>query len=462
MKKIFYLASIFALSVFASCGGDDDNNTVVESTAKNNEFTVAFVDDSGDGTPTYVQSFDDLTTGVIDWNGAGFTMPATRSVYLYSINDGKNLVAYDYNGTGNATKYSIDGGVSYSALGAVATSDKMGTTVSGRRFSVVNDNFGTAHYAKAEDQVDDNNIYLGTKSYFDVLSVDLTTMTHNNQYIHLSAIPDVLEVNKSDSRKADDVAGKNAPYVWRVHYPIIHGNYIYYGIARDRRESVGVNEPNWHAPAGMLRVTWPLPTQAEIDANPEKHVVMFESNVATIGGDTYGYRTSPMHIFNNKVYQVCMNDTHILRFDDNGYDNSWSIKLAEAISAFDPNALSNGANTYVTGHGWWLADAEKGIGYVAYEDKDAYNADTTNEFWGIARVDLVNKTVIPLELPKGLDLWQYQSIRVKDGKVYMAMAPKGKDGNIYVFDVANSTNGKPEAVGATLKCYADMFYAGVY
>ncbi|GIZ14504.1 hypothetical protein [Capnocytophaga catalasegens] len=99
--------------------------------------------------------------------------------------------------------------------------------------------------------------------------------------------------------------------------------------------------------------------------------------------------------------------------------------------------------------------------YQQVEDKDS-SWESENKYWGVARVDLKNKTAIKMNLPENLWLASNQNMKLgKDGKLYAAIAPLNANGNIYIFDPKRAdANGFTK--GATLKIVGDAFYLGVF
>ena len=78
-------------------------------------------------------------------------------------------------------------------------------------------------------------------------------------------------------------------------------------------------------------------------------------------------------------------------------------------------------------------------GYVPFYDADL-GIDSGVASWGVARIDLYNKTAVRLNLPGNLWLQQYQSgVLGDDGLFYMAIAPLGGEGHIYKFDPKSSS-----------------------
>jgi len=69
--------------------------------------------------------------------------------------------------------------------------------------------------------------------------------------------------------------------------------------------------------------------------------------------------------------------------------------------------------------------------------------------------------VIDLNVPDDLWLTQYQNAPVRDGKLYIALSPVGKDGHVYIFDVDSES--KEGTRGATITgTGADQYFIGIY
>ena len=71
------------------------------------------------------------------------------------------------------------------------------------------------------------------------------------------------------------------------------------------------------------------------------------------------------------------------------------------------------------------------------------------------------KSVIKMNVPDKLYLFQYQYAKVLDGKVYMALCPVGGEGNIYIFD-SSKADANGFEVGSKLKTGAGASYIGVF
>ena len=148
-------------------------------------------------------------------------------------------------------------------------------------------------------------------------------------------------------------------------------------------------------------------------------------------------------------------ELNIVKIKNGQYDNSFKFSVSGLLKR---QAASNG---------WFYAG--NGIGYVPYEKVgdeqvqigvNPQGQPTYSAAWGLARVDLNNNTIVNLNTPAGLWLTQYQNSVVRDGKFYIALAPVGVQGNIYIYDV-NST--RPNGtLGAKVTAGADQYYIGIF
>lgn len=107
--------------------------------------------------------------------------------------------------------------------------------------------------------------------------------------------------------------------------------------------------------------------------------------------------------------------------------------------------------------GWFYVG--NGIGYLPYLKADL--GAKADPYWGVARIDLKNKTVVDLNVPDNLWLQQYQYSVVRNGIFYMALSPVGGEGHIYKFDI-NSTDPNGFEKGASIKTGADAYYIGIF
>ncbi|MGL4584323.1 MAG: hypothetical protein ACRCVU_15245, partial [Flavobacterium sp.] len=177
-----------------------------------------------------------------------------------------------------------------------------------------------------------------------------------------------------------------------------------------------------------------------------------------VSGSNNGYRTPTQHIDEKgNILQMVSNgkDLNIVKLVNGKYDTSFKYDVSQLLGR---SAQSNG---------WFYAG--NGIGYIPYEKVgdeqvqsgvDPQGNPTYSAPWGLARIDLNNNTIVNLEVPGKLWLRDYQNSVIRDGKFYIALAPVGGKGNVYVFDV-NSTNAKG-TLGASITAGADQYYIGIF
>ncbi|MEQ8881169.1 MAG: hypothetical protein RLQ12_16110, partial [Cyclobacteriaceae bacterium] len=163
-------------------------------------------------------------------------------------------------------------------------------------------------------------------------------------------------------------------------------------------------------------------------------------------GDCSGYRSNVNHLAEDgRIYQATQRDpngSHILRItSDNEYDNTYKLSLDETLGLED---------VYI--EAWKYVN--NGIGYALIR-----HGESDQSY--VARLDLTNETAsLVNEIPDDTDLsfHQYQGFLVSGNDLLIAVAPIGKDGNIYVL---HSQTGEV-TVGATLKNKAGNHYIGVF
>src|SRR5690606_4171897 len=134
------------------------------------------------------------------------------------------------------------------------------------------------------------------------------------------------------------------------------------------------------------------------------------------------------------------------KISNGSYDETYVFNISEKLGI---PAQTNG---------WFCVG--NGIGYVPDCNSALGGADSYT--WGVARVDIYNKTVTTMELPGNPRLQQYQYAVVYDGKFIMSLSPIGAEGNIYIFD-PKSTSPTGYTKGAIIQSTgAENYHIGVY
>ena len=170
-------------------------------------------------------------------------------------------------------------------------------------------------------------------------------------------------------------------------------------------------------------------------------------------GSTNGYRSAMQYVgTDGHVYQATIGEgidgggSKILRISaaTDDYDQSYVFSLDQALG--------------VTGshiEAWKYAG--NGIGFVVYS---LVNSEGDRVGGHIARINLNDKTATKYTLPNEANLRfnQIQNIGIVDDEVFVAVAPVGQAGNIYVFNVQSGEM----SVGAKLVNKPGNQYIGVY
>ncbi len=422
-KNIFSLFLATSILGLLSCDDQIDDKQNANEDGKAYYHVVMAIGEGGDD-GTLTQAIPDLTKGTISFDGYGFEVPSTRTARVYASNDGKFLYNLNYGG-GTVAKFSVEGGQSYTKINETNVQYAIGTTHP--RWTKVDDDAALLHNVITEHKYTDatgtNYSYTAATAY--LVSIDLENKMAMGA-VERFEIP----------RTAEDSA-KNL-HVWRIDAPVVKNGKAFYGVAKRKYNPATATNSNVAYEAMSIVVDYPSLT------NPK----VITSSVAK--GSTYGYRTPVAHADEKgDIYQIAGSPSFILKIRNNDYDNSFVFNLSEKL----------GLGIQVASNGWFYAG--NGIGYVPYYDIAKGNSAAAAA-WGVARVDVYNGTAIRMNIPGALWLHQYQySVKGNDGKLYMALAPVGTDGNIYIFDPA-STSPDGFTTGATLKGAAGQFYIGIF
>lgn len=422
-KNIFSLFLATSILGLLSCDDQIDDKQNANEDGKAYYHVVMAIGEGGDD-GTLTQAIPDLTKGTISFDGYGFEVPSTRTARVYASNDGKFLYNLNYGG-GTVAKFSVEGGQSYTKINETNVQYAIGTTHP--RWTKVDDDAALLHNVITEHKYTDatgtNYSYTAATAY--LVSIDLENKMAMGA-VERFEIP----------RTAEDSA-KNL-HVWRIDAPVVKNGKALYGVAKRKYNPATATNSNVAYEAMSIVVDYPSLT------NPK----VITSSVAK--GSTYGYRTPVAHADEKgDIYQIAGSPSFILKIRNNDYDNSFVFNLSEKL----------GLGIQVASNGWFYAG--NGIGYVPYYDIAKGNSAAAAA-WGVARVDVYNGTAIRMNIPGALWLHQYQySVKGNDGKLYMALAPVGTDGNIYIFDPA-STSPDGFTTGATLKGAAGQFYIGIF
>ena len=451
IKYAFFGTAVVALAI-AGCSKNDGPNDGPDIPGDVDRWITisgAMMDEeAGDGnggtmvySVTPEQAKDpNFTINVFD---EGMHVKSQRTARLQASADGKFLYNIQYVGDdgGIFNKYIVNGGNSFQADGPeVATADYVSTSP---RWMQAVAGVGVAVKGVANDPVftgEFPNIeYQYTTSQVDVITLDL-----NNPQITETAS---FELALSEEEQA---AGY---HIWRMDMPVVNKAkdkvYIGAGVRKFDTASFAIGddgiiefERDDESPAAWAKtVVLDYPSLE----NPK---VITSSQTR---GSTNGYRSMMQYVGDDgHVYQATVGDSEggskILRISSatNDYDNSYVFSLDNALGV---------TNSYI--EAWKYAG--NGIGFVVYT---LVNNEGERVGGYIARIDLNNGTGMKYDIPNEADLKfrQIQSIGIEGNEVYIAVAPIGQDGNIYVF---NTESGEM-TVGAKLINKTGNQYIGVY
>lgn len=424
MKKIIVSSLMFASILFVGCSEDKpQDNTPPQPVGKQDYYNVVYGVSSTGNSGTYAQAFTSLDQGqTVSFDGVGFEVPSVRTARVYGSTSGKYLYNLSYGG-GLVQKFEIQGGQNYKQIKETDVKLKIGTAYP--RWKPVSDTEASVHNVVRKNIYDKNgtdSTYNYTKATASLLIVNLKDMS-----LGKSAS---LEIPKSDDKT----------YIWRMDSPVVAGGKAYYGVAKGKIDPATGKSIRGFSDYKTTTFVVDYPSLT----NPK----VIESGLAK--GQNYGYRMPSMHTNEQgDIYQIGGSSSKLLRIKNGAYDDSYDFDLAKALGM-----------SKVGANGWFYVG--NGIGYVPFFDASVGSGWDKATPWGVARVDLNNKTAVKLNLPSNLWLWYYQNgIIGRDGKFYMAISPLGKDGYIYKFD-PQSTSPDAFEKGAVIKGGADAFYLGVY
>lgn len=429
MKKVSFklsaLSAVILAGIFTSCSKEDNNPSGVIDNS-DELFHIGYaIGTGGIGTTSSANllpiSGKELKEGVITFENKGYKLGNNRAPHLNVSQDSRAIYNLEYQ-NGFIKKYSYVGGNNhYEAKDSINAQTFMGTA--GPRWGQLDAQTNLLMHPVVSHNKNNSGNYTGTSVELILASVNLSDYATN--------VKKLILPNETDT-------SVNNLHTWRVGFPTLLNGKVYISTAKRGYDGAkNINESTYKA--SMIVVDYPSLE------NPK----FIYSGVAT--GENYGYRTNPNFIFQNYIYNLVTLPAKIIRVKNGAFDDSYDFDLATAL-----NMEKVGANgMFHTGNG---------IAYVLYYDATKGQSwGAANKFWGVARVDLNNKTAVKLDLPSDLWLAPMQSAKVgKDGKLYMPLAPiNATEGHIYIFDPSNAT---PTGFtkGATLKVQGDGFYIGLW
>lgn len=409
MKKIFFPALLLSfLAVFSSC----DDDTVKAETEDETGSGVFNVLGSVDGA-YYLQQATQLSEGSLSFINNGTQLNADQAARI--VASGEYLYSLNY-GTGLLTQLKANNSGGYDLVKEINAGLSVGTTRP--RFKLAGEN---------------------TLMVYNVVTAPLTNdageITDNINSLRLASIsiPDMSILNLTEFviPQTENAAkgGKMGFEPMRVDAPVIAGDKIYFGLMHLDMSDPAVPPP-FRKPkqSGLETLVFDFPSFA--------NGKIAESGVAA--GHTSGYRAPSMHADEKgDVYQsnwfMTANSfdlsegdkTVITRLKNGAYDTDYLFNVSEAL----------GLAANIATVGWFYVG--DGIGYMPVHLENEGNYYNENS-WGLARIDLYNKTAVLLNVPNSM-LFSYENGVVYDGKFYMAISPVGGEAYVYEFDPASES-----------------------
>lgn len=431
--KTTTLVALGATIALSSCESDN-GSTPTPTPTEQKQFQLAFASGSGSISGTYMQGVDDVSTGTITFDGKGSHISTGRTSRIFPSADGKYVYSLTYQ-QGTVDKWAFNGGSNYQKTTTIDASVPLGTK--SLRFYKLNEEVASLHYISGQPVFGaDSTDYKHHEMKLTIGILDFATMSLKETYL------------KAASFVMPGSLATAGYHITRIDCPVLSNGKLYYGAALSKYNS-RTNKSVEADKAVTLVVDYPSLT----------NITVVETTLAT--GSTNGYRTPTQHTNEQgEVYQLVNSrsgKTSIVKLVNGKYDSSYIFSLDEALGR--PGKTSSNGFFYVG----------NGIAFMPYEKKhleqiqigvDPQGNPSYSSAWGLARIDLNNKTAVDLEVPEKLWLTQWQNSIVKNGKFYIALAPVGQAGHIYTFDVnSTSTTGTK---GATTISGADQYFIGIY
>lgn len=428
--NLLLAASVMMFAVFTSCSDSDDPKPEPNVEDLRGEFHIAFANGSESISATLVQGLKDLSQGVVSPE-KGHSLESSRTARIFISTDGSKLYSLNYT-EGTIEKLGYKGGDQYVREARIDASVPLGAKTV--RFTKLDDKVGSVHYIKATPQYNADNEYQKHTIIASVGMLDLEKMTMIEGY------------KKELPVELPEEFAKAGYYISRIDAPVVSGSKLYYGAA------VSIFNPSTGKGLATDR-TFTLVMDYPSLSNP---TVISRTDVK---GSTNGYRTPTQH--KNEAGEILQmvsgnDEVHIVKIKDGAYDTSFNYNLSKLL------------NKPTKSNGWFYAG--NGIGYIPYEDlsKDKIQIGVNPQgepsysaMWKLARMDFNKGTVVDLEVPDNLWLAQYQMSVVRNGVFYIALAPIGIDGNVYMFDV-KSESPKGTLGAKVTGTGADQYFIGIF
>lgn len=424
-KMALYAVLIGLVSFSTSCSEDDidPDNPTDPVTSEDRWFTIAgaIMDETpgngNGGTILYSVTEEEARNPEFEINvfENGYQVRSQRTARLQSSVDGSTMfnIAYGGDTGGEFSKYIVGGGDDFEQTGGVVNISQYAGT-SPRWVKLFDGDQTGVAVSVTSPQVNEGDTYQYTRGTATVVAIDMedVLISRNNSF----------EIPLTAEEEAEGY------HIFRLDTPVLNaaGDKLIIGTwMRKTDPETGQIDGSAYERLGSKAVVVDYPSLE----NP----TVITSSVGQ--GDTSGYRSFNSFLAEDgNIYQATQRDpngSHILRINGNNeYDDSYVFSLDEALGI---------SNSYI--ESWRYVG--NGIAYVMYTHDAAatsnFNDGEQQSF--LARVDLNSQTAAVVDLPYDPDMYffQYQGFAVDEDLVYIAVAPVGQNGNIYIL---NSVTGE--------------------
>lgn len=424
MKNRFLKITSFAvltglLGFTTGCSNDDNpipNPTLPETEGRLFTIAGAIMDEipgnGNGGTVIYSISEEDAQNPDYSVNvfENGYQVRSQRTARLQSSDDGSTMfnIAYGGDTGGEFTKYTVAGGDDFIQTGGTVNIAQYAGTAPRWVKLFDGDQTGVA-VSVTSPQVNEGDTYEYTRGTATVVTIDMEdVLISGNNSFEIPLLPE-------EEEQGYHIFRLDAPTLNARKDKLIIGTWM-----RKTDPETGLVDGSDYERPGSKSVVVDYPSL-------ENPTII----TSTVGeGDTSGYRSFNSFLAEDgNIYQATQRDpngSHILKINSsNEYDNSYNLSFDELLGV---------TNSYI--ESWRYAG--NGIAYVMYTHDGAAtsNFDNGQQQSFLARVDLYSRTATVVDLPYDADVYffQYQGFAVHDNKVYISVAPVGKDGNIYILD----------------------------
>ena len=382
----------------------------------------------------------------------GYTLRSQRTARVQGSPNGNFLYNIQYTGDdgGIFNKYHVQGGKNFiDTREEVNTEPILGTAP---RWVVAAEGIGVGVYASAKVSGTDEGagadfVNVSSTAKIAVLNLNDPQITRQTEFV----IPFSAEQTKAGYQ------------IGRIDVPVLNAakNKIFIGcnltrIDKTKKSTMGSRGQSWKTTTNELGTATLIVDYPSL-TNPR---LIFSENSATVN---HSYRTMTQYVAEDGyIYQAtATSGSQILRIDGatGQYDNNYNFDLQDDLG----DGVAIKAWRYVKngiGIALYTVSGQQG-GFVAHLD---LNSRAATKLTGFDNETDAGFSGLTANENGGTALQgsftQFQNIGADGTKVYIPLTPNGKDGNLYIVDVATAVPSVKK--GAKLKSGSGSFYLGAY